>query len=209
MTSEARTPASIPPDEVALLARLRAGEGTAYEEWVRASAPRVLAVARRLLRNEDDAQEVSQDAFLLAFRGLPKFDGSARLSTWLHRITVNAALMRLRTRRRHPEESIEELLPRFHPDGHHEEEPAPWRLTGEAAVASGELRKAVRTAIDELPEIYRNVLLLRDIEGLTTAEVAEGLRISEAAVKTRLHRARLALREQLDALFRELRGVPL
>ncbi len=195
-------------EERALLARLRRGEERAYEEWVRASAPRVLAVTRRLLRNEEDAQETAQDAFLLAFRGLAGFDGQARLSTWLHRIAVNAALMRLRSKRRHPEESLEELslLPRFHEDGHHEEQPSEWHLSGEDALASAELRKAVRGAIDELPVLFRDVLLLRDIEGLNTAEVAQGLGISEAAVKTRLHRARLALRERLDPLFRELRG---
>ena len=183
-------------------------EERAYEQWVRASAPRVLAVTRRLLRNEDDAQETAQEAFLLAFRGLPRFDGEARLSTWLHRIAVNAALMRLRSKRRHPEESLEDLqlLPRFHADGHHEEEPGEWHLSGEQALASAELRKAVRGAIDALPVMFRDVLMLRDIEGLNTAEVAQGLGISEAAVKTRLHRARLALREQLDPLFRELRG---
>jgi RNA polymerase sigma-70 factor (ECF subfamily) len=208
MTRPPHALAQIPPEETALLERLRAGDEAAYERWVRASAPRVLAVARRLLRNEDDAQEVAQEAFLLAFRGLARFDGSARLSTWLHRITVNAALMRLRTRRRHPEESIESLLPRFHADGEHEETPGPWWRNGEAAVASAELRKGVRAAIDALPPIYRDVLLLRDIEELSTAEVARGLELSEAAVKTRLHRARLALRERLDDLVRELGGSP-
>ena len=207
--SEARTPLALDPEEAELLARLRAGDAKAYERWVRESAPRVLGVVRRLLRNEHDAQEVAQDAFLFAFRGLAKFDGSARLITWLHRIAVNSALMRLRTKRRHPEESIEELLPKFRGDGYHEEEPAAWARSGEAAVASAELRKAVRVAIDELPELYREVLLLRDIEGFSTAETAEGLGLTEAATKTRLHRARLALRERLDALMQELRGVPL
>lgn len=203
-----RAAAQIPPEEAALLARLRSGDERAYEQWVRASAPRVMHIARRLLRSDDDAQEVAQETFLLAFRGLPKFDGTARLSTWLHRIAVNAALMRLRTRRRHPEESIEELLPRFHADGQHEEEPAPWLRNAEVAVANAELRKGVRSAIDTLPPIYRDVLLLRDIEELSTAEVAAGLGLSEAAVKTRLHRARLALRERLDDLVRELGGTP-
>ena len=207
--SEARAPIVLEPEEVELLARLRAGDASAYERWVRESAPRVLGVVRRLLRNEADAQEVAQVAFLFAFRGLAKFDGSARLITWLHRIAVNAALMRLRTKRRHPEESIEEQLPRFRADGYHEDEPAPWARSGEAAVASAELRKAVRAAIDELPALFREVLLLRDIEGFSTAETAEGLGLTEAATKTRLHRARLAMRERLDALMQELRGVPL
>jgi RNA polymerase sigma-70 factor (ECF subfamily) len=204
--SEAGAPFALPPEDAALLARLRAGDATAYEHWVRASAPRVLRVVRRLMRNEQDAQDVTQDAFLSAFRHLASFDGSARLSTWLHRIAVNAALMKLRSKRRHPEESIDERLPRFHADGQHEDTPAAWAARGDAALASAELRKAVRAAIDELPELYRDVLLLRDIEELTTEEAAVALDITVAALKTRLHRARLALRERLDELMRELGG---
>ena len=206
--SAAGAPFALPPEDATLLAQLRAGEGAAYELWVRASAPRMLRVARRFMRNEQDAQDVVQDAFLLAFRHLASFDGSARLSTWLHRIAVNAALMKLRSKRRHPEESIDERLPRFHADGQHEHAPTAWAARGDAAVESSELRKAVRAAIDELPELYRDVLLLRDIEELTTEEAAVALGITVAALKTRLHRARLALRERLDDLMRELGGSP-
>jgi RNA polymerase sigma-70 factor, ECF subfamily len=198
----------MPPEEAMLLARLRAGDAAAYERWVRASAPRVLRVVRRLLRNEQDAQDVTQDAFLSAFRHLASFDGSARLSTWLHRIAVNAALMRLRSMRRHPEESIDERLPRFDAEGEHEHAPWAWAARGDAALGSAQLRKAVRAAIDELPDLYRDVLLLRDIEELTTEEAATALGITIPALKTRLHRARLALREGLDDLMRELRGAP-
>jgi RNA polymerase sigma-70 factor (ECF subfamily) len=206
--SEPRAAFVLPAEDAELLATLRSGDGAAYERWVRASAPRVLSVARRLLRNEQDAQEVAQEAFLSAFRHLASFDGSARLSTWLHRITVNAALMRLRTKRRHPEEPIEEMLPRFQADGHHEHAPSAWAAQSERAVASAEVRKAVRAAIDELPEMYRDVLLLRDIEELTTEEAASALGITIAALKTRLHRARLMLRERLDDLMSELEGAP-
>ena len=206
--SELRAPFALPAEDAALIAELRAGDGAAYERWVRASAPRVLSVVRRLLRNEQDAQEVAQDTFLSAFRAIASFDGSARLSTWLHRIAVNAALMRLRTKRRHPEDPIEELLPRFQADGHHEHAPSAWAVPGERAVASAEVRKAVRGAIDELPDIYRDVLLLRDIEELTTEEAATALGITVAALKTRLHRARLMLRERLDDLMQELEGAP-
>jgi RNA polymerase sigma-70 factor (ECF subfamily) len=206
--SEPRAPFALPPEDAALLARLRAGDGAAYERWVRASAPRVLRVLRRLLRNEQDAQDATQDAFLSAFRHLASFDGSARLSTWLHRIAVNAALMRLRSKRRHPEESIDERLPRFDAEGQHEHAPWAWAARGDAALGSAEIRKAVRAAIDELPDLHRDVLLLRDIEELTTAEAAAALGITIPALKTRLHRARLALRERLDDLMRELGGAP-
>jgi len=206
--SEPRAPFALPPEDAALLARLRAGDGAAYELWVRASAPRVLRVLRRLLRNEQDAQDATQDAFLSAFRHLASFDGSARLSTWLHRIAVNAALMRLRSKRRHPEESIDERLPRFDAEGQHEHAPWAWAAQGDVALGSAEVRKAVRAAIDELPDLHRGVLLLRDIEELTTEEAAAALGITIPALKTRLHRARLALRESLDDLMRELGGAP-
>lgn len=192
-------------DEAALLEALRAGDEAAYERLVRENSPRMLAVARRMLRNEEDALEVVQDAFLSAFRGLDRFAGSSRISTWLHRITVNAALMRLRTRRRKPETSIEELLPRFLEDGHHAEPPGAWRWSGEELLRRKEAREAVRAGIEKLPENYRNVLLLRDIEELDTAEVAQLLDLTPGAVKTRLHRARQALHALIDPLLREER----
>jgi len=142
-----------------------------------------------------------QEAFLSAFRSIDRFQGNARLSTWLHRIVVNAALMKLRTRRRKPEEPIDALLPGFLPDGHREERSGPWQPS--AALERREQQALVRAAIDRLPDSYRTVLLLRDIEELDTAEVAEMLGLSPAVVKTRLHRARLALRELLAPLVRD------
>ena len=190
-------------DEGTLVARLRAGEETAFEELVRTHGGRMLSVARRLLRDPDEAQDAVQDAFLSAFRSLEKFEGGARLSTWLHRIVVNAALMKLRTRRRKPETSIEELLPRFLEDGHQAQPAVAWKLPADQALERAQLGELVRRRIDELPETYRTVLLLRDVEDLDTAETAEFLGIAPNAVKTRLHRARQALRTLLDA---ELRG---
>src|SRR5262245_27588178 len=109
-------------DEVVLLAGLRAGDDWAYEQMVRAFGGRLLAVAQRILRNEDDARDAVQAAYLSAFRSIGRFEGGCRLSTWLHRIVVNAALIKLRSRRRHPEESIEPLLPTYLDDGHHVEQ---------------------------------------------------------------------------------------
>lgn len=202
-TQQAARIGGVPAEEAALLERLRAGEPAAFEAWVRESTPRLLAVARRMLRNEDDAQDAVQDTFASAFRGLPRFQGGSRLSTWLHRIVVNVCLMKLRSRRRKPEEPIDELLPKFLDDGQMERPASPWRCSGEALLARHEGRKAVRDAIDRLPESHRNVLLLRDIEGLDTAEAAQALGISAGAVKTRLHRARLALRELIDPVLRK------
>jgi len=187
--------------EDALLAGLRTGRDEAYEQLVRSYGGRMLAVTRRLLGDGEDARDAVQDAFASAFRSIDRFAGHARLSTWLHRIAVNAALMKLRTRRRKPEEPLDDLLPAFLADGHRSEPGGPWQPA--AALESRELREQVRRSIDRLPESYRTVLLLRDIEELETAEVAELLGIGPGVVKTRLHRARQALRGLLDPELRK------
>lgn len=182
--------------EARLLARLRAGDERAYEELVRANGGRMLATARRFLRSEEDAREVVQEALLQAFRALPRFAGNARLSTWLHRIVINAALMRLRSQRRRPEQSIEELLPHFEADGARIPDAADEPMA-DAAIDGAERRALVRRAIARLPDGYRTVLLLRDVEELDTEETARRLGTTPGAVKTRLHRARQALRVRI------------
>jgi len=184
--------------EQSLLAGLRAGDDRAYESLVSEHGGRMLAVARRLLRDDEEARDAVQEAFVLAFRGLPRFAGQSRLSTWLHRIVVNASLMRLRSRRAHPEESIEPLLPTFLEDGHSSATYGEWPESADRLLERAEVRERVRASIDRLPVTYRTVLLLRDLEELDTGEVATALGISANAVKIRLHRARQALRELLD-----------
>ena len=184
-------------DETLLLERLRAGEEAAFEDLVRRYAGRLLAVARRYLPEEEDARDAVQEGFTSAFRALDRFEGNARLSTWLHRIVVNAALMKLRTRRRKPEQSIDDLLPDFLADGHLASSAQPWQAGADVLAERKEVRALVEKSISQLPESYRTVLLLRDIEELDTEETARQLGISANAVKTRLHRARLALRELL------------
>jgi len=196
MTTELATFAPEHPD-AALLARLRAGDDAAFAELVRRESGKLLAVARRILRSEEDAEDAVQDALLSAFQNLDGFEGGARLSTWLHRITVNAALMRLRSKKRRREDAIEELLPAFAEDGHHLGPVAPLRGAAEDEILSAELSAIVRRAIDELPDSHRVVLVLRDVEGLDTAETARALGIGPDAAKMRLHRARQALRTVL------------
>jgi RNA polymerase sigma-70 factor, ECF subfamily len=200
-TSQGETHPDPALDEAALLGRLRARDEAAFEELVRKYLPRLLALARRIVGNDEDARDVVQDAFFSAFRHLDSFAGDARLSTWLHRIVVNTALMKLRTRRRKPEESIEPLLPSFLADGHHAEKFTAWNIPADALLARKETRQAVRRRIDELPESFRTVLLLRDIEGLSTEETASLLETTPNAVKIRLHRARQALRTLLAPTF--------
>src|ERR671919_37463 len=155
--------------DAALLSRLRTGEAAAYEELVRAETGRLLALTRRILPTEEDARDAVQDAFLFAFRSLDRFQGQSRISTWLHRIAVNAALMKLRTRRRKREEPLEPLLPSYLDDGHHAERFAKWDDPTDL-IERAENKALVRQKIDELPDAYRTVLLLRDIEGLHTEE---------------------------------------
>lgn len=186
-----------------LLRRLKAGDDAAFEQLVRTAGGRMLAVARRLLSDEQDAEDAVQEAFLNAFRNLAAFDGRSQLTTWLHRITVNACLMKLRSKRRRPETHIEDLLPRFMADGHREHAAVSWNPDVGAGIQRGELQAQVRSMIDTLPEPYREVLMLRDMEQFSTEVSADLLGLTPAAVKTRLHRARQSLRELLDPLMRE------
>ena len=180
-------------DDQTLLTSLRAGHEWAFETMVRLYGGRLLAVARRFTRNDEDAQDVVQSAYLSAFRALSDFEGACQLSTWLHRIVVNTALMKLRSRRRKPEESIEALLPAFQEDGHHVEQFSEWSAPADQLLERKETRATIRACIEQLPENYRAVLKLRDIEELSTQEVAEMLEMTPTAVKVRLHRARQAL----------------
>jgi RNA polymerase sigma-70 factor (ECF subfamily) len=193
--------------DLALLTSLRARDPQAYERLVREQTGRLLSVARRLLRNDDDARDAVQEAFLSAFRAIDRFEGASRLSTWLHRIVVNVCLMRLRSRNRGAaEEGLDDLLPSFSSNGHHATAITDWSQDAHAALEQQETRALVHRAIDALPESYRTALILRDIEELDTAEVATMLGITPNAVKVRVHRARQALRTLLDREFRGARS---
>jgi RNA polymerase sigma-70 factor (ECF subfamily) len=181
-------------DEAALIDGLKAGDEQVFEHLVRTYGGRLLAVARRMLHDEEDARDAVQEGFINAFRHRETFKGDAQVSTWLHSIVVNAALMKLRTRRRKPEESIADFLPRFLPDSHHAERFPSWTEPVDVALSRKETAEMVRKAIEALPETYRTVVLLRDIEGLSTEETAKLVDTTPNAVKIRLHRGRLALR---------------
>jgi RNA polymerase sigma-70 factor (ECF subfamily) len=183
-----------PTPEAPLLERLRSGDETACETLVRDHTARLLAVARRYMRNEEDARDAVQEAFIAAFRAVGRFEGGSSLSTWLHRIAINCCLMKLRSARRHPETSIEELLPTFDETGHRILGGEQWPESAESALDKRQTRESVRAAIAQLPEKYRCVILLRDIEEMSTDEAASALGTTPTAVKVRLHRARQALR---------------
>ncbi len=184
-------------EETRLIEGLRAGDDSSYEVMVRRYGGRMLAAARRILKNEPDAHDAVQEAFLSVFRSIRNFAGEAALTTWLHRIVINAALMQIRSRRRRCEEPIEPLLPRFDEGGN-------WAQEAYPSVAVDDLQEScerlalVRECINKLPERYRTVLLLRDIEDLDTQHTARLLKITPTAVKVRLHRARQALKTLIE-----------
>jgi RNA polymerase sigma-70 factor (ECF subfamily) len=169
----------------------------ACEILVRHYGGQLFAVAIRYVGNEHDAADAVQDAFLSAFRSIDSFAGNCRLGTWLHRIVVNASLAKLRSRRRRPTVPIENLLPTFDTTGHHVRCVSPWAVTTCDIVERAELRQLVRSCIDQLPDAYRTILLMRDIDGLDTDETARQLGLNAGGVKTKLHRARQALRTLL------------
>jgi len=191
------------PNEAVLLAGLRARNPASYEDLVRTHGGRMLAVARRFLRNEADARDCVQDACLLAFRQIHSFEGRASVGTWLHRIVVNAALMRIRSRRTRPEEPLDALLPEFDALGNRLEPSTAMGPPVDILLQRREVRDRVRQAIDRLPESYRTVLLLRDIEEYDTEETARLLEMTPANVKTRLHRARAAFKTLIDPVLSE------
>jgi len=194
--------------EASFLQQLKDGDPAAFERLVRREGPRLLQVARRILRDEEEARDAVQDAFLSAFKALPGFDGACRVSTWLHRIVVNAALMKLRRARCRPEARIDELLPDFDETGHHRRFVGEWPELPDHALLRRERAARVRACIDQLPDAYRTVLLLREAEERSTSEVAELLGTSEGAVKVKLHRARQALRTLLEREFLEAAAAP-
>jgi len=185
------------------LARLIAeGDEKGSELLVLRHGPRMLAVARRITGNEADAQDCLQEALIKCLNSIEQFEGRSGLGTWLHRIVVNVSLMRLRSKSRTREDSLDELQPAFDEHGMRmEDAPLADASEIEASFEQGRAREAVRAAIDKLPEEYRAIIIARDIEQLTTAEAAEVLDISRSLVKTRLHRARAALKRLLDPVI--------
>jgi RNA polymerase sigma-70 factor (ECF subfamily) len=193
-----------------LVARLRAGDHAALEPLMDRYASLVYRVAYGITRNEADAEEVSQDVFLTLVRKVAGFEGRSALGTWIYRVAANAALVKRRGKRREREVSLEEQLPRFLEDGHREGDRslllADWSPTPEAELLSGETRRVLERALDALPDHYRAVVVLRDVEELSNEAVAAALGETVASTKSRLHRARMALREQLTRHLGSTRG---
>lgn len=191
------------PDETRLVALLKAGEESGFEEMLRAYEKKVYSLVRGLTRNDSDAQDALQETFLSVYRKIGSFKGNSSLSTWIYRIAVNAALMTIRRRRRDDRSvPIEDYLPEFDGAGHRVVALPDAGPGADDVLLNQELAAHLRESIRALEPAYRTVFVLRDQEGLSNEEVAAILKLSVAAVKSRLHRARLFLRERIQEYWR-------
>jgi RNA polymerase sigma-70 factor (ECF subfamily) len=190
------------PGDETLAARAAGGDEAAFEEIVTRYQARVFRLARRLTGSEDDAADVLQETFLQVYRGLAGFRGESRFGTWLYRVATNAALMLRRARSRRPAESLEAFLPRFDAAGVHAATPAELQVAAQADLLIDRqvLAQKALAGIERLPDLYREAFVLRDLEEMTTEEVARILDLEPAAVRQRVHRARLMLRGYLSDL---------
>lgn len=189
-------------DETALIGRLQAGDKSACAECIEIHSPGIYRLALRLMQNEAEAEDVMQETFMNAFRAIDKFEGRSGLGTWLYRIAHNAAMMRLRKPQQYilsVEETLSETEGNIIP-----KQLFDWCCLPEEDFASDEVQSELERAIQELPEKYKSVFIMRELEELSTEETAVALDITPGAVKVRLHRARLWLRERLTPYFTEL-----
>ena len=182
-----------------LLARLQAGDETALRDLAEAYGSKIYQLAFRYLRNKEDAEEVTQDVLYKVYRKVGAFRGDAALSSWIYRITFNAAMSRLRTAKYQRTQNDELSMTVSDGDdtvsSHHEV--ADWSDLADEKVFRSQLRRRVFSAILALPAIYRAPVMLRDIQGMSTEEASEILRVKDQTLKSRLHRGRLILRKQL------------
>lgn len=187
-----------------LLAGLRAGDPASFRRMVELHSANIYQVALKLLGDEQEAEDVLQETFLSAFEAIDRFEGRSRLSTWLYRIAYNASLMRLRKQGTMTTFSLEQTLPEGEEStGQDSRHLVDWSTVPDDLLLSAEARQEMERAIAELPESLRSTFVLRDVQGLSGQETADVLGISVQAVKNRLHRARLRLRDRLSEYFIE------
>ena len=191
-------PAAKADRDAGLVEALRRRDAGAPEALVAAYGDKVYRLAIRITSNEQDAEEVVQDALWTAARKIDTFKGESAFGSWLYRITANAAYQKLRGRQgKRNEVSWDALAPWFDDQGHHVEPVGDWSAKVEEPALQTELRTVLTTAINDLPDDYRTAFVLHDVEGLSNPEIAETLNISLPAVKSRVHRSRLFLRQRL------------
>ena len=194
-------PGTVQPSDESLAARAAAGDDSAFEAIVARYQARIFRLACRLT-SDTDAPDVLQETFLQVYRHLRSFRHESQFRTWLYRIASNAALMHRRARARRPAESLEQFLPRFDADGRHTGTPAELQVAARAdeLIDRAVLAAKARDVLSRLPDLYRDAFVLRDLEELSTADVAAALGVEPATVRQRVHRARLMLRGYLSDL---------
>jgi RNA polymerase sigma-70 factor (ECF subfamily) len=171
----------------------------AYEEIVRRYQDKAFRLAFSLMKNESDAQDVVQEAFLNMYRKLDTFEGKSAFGSWMYRVVVNAALMRLRKKKRRSEVQVDDEEGDFPEDEYYVTSAPEWRLRADEAAENSELREKIIDAVGELAPKYQTVFLLKEVEGLSLKEIAGVLDLSVGGIKSRLHRARLHLRATLES----------
>ncbi len=206
MTSSVADTAVLPrrvieDDDAELVARAKKHDQTAFEALVKKYNPQVYRLALTMTKNSGDAEEVAQETFLNAYRKLDAFRGDSKFSSWLYRITANFALMKLRKHRRQPQVLLDDLLPEFRQDGEQERPASDWSERADRQIENKELGAQINEAIQKLPEKYRIILMMRDVENMSNEEIGHSLGLSIPAVKSILHRSRLFVREALSTYF--------
>ena len=189
--------------EEQLVKDLQAGEVNSFEQLANLYQKKIYTLSFNLTRNAVDSQDVTQEVLLTLFKKGHTFQGKSAFSSWVYRITLNASYMKLRTRKKEPNLSIEDLLPSLNGAGFQQEKLQDWSENTEASFFNKETRRVIQKAVDLLPDKEKVVFLLRDVEGLTTEKVSEILEITVPAIKSRLHRARLFLRKKLGSYFED------
>ena len=189
--------------EKSLVRDLQNGDLEAYDKIAEIYQKKIYGLSFNLTRNQMDAQDVTQEVLLTLFRKINMFQGKSAFSSWVYRIAVNASYMKLRSKKKEPNVSIDELMPSFNSAGFQQEKIQDWSENTESLLFTKETRDVINKAVDLLPEKEKVVFLLRDVEGLSSEKAGEILDLTVPAVKSRLHRARLFLRKKLSNYFEE------
>lgn len=186
--------------DLELIAEFKKGNQESFEELIQRYSAKAYSLASRLTRSQEDAEEVLQDVFVTVYRKIDGFQGKSSFSSWLYRVTVNAAFMKLRKKKHNQNVSIDEVLPQIQ---NSRQIRSAEHLEGDNVTQRTQVIEALGMAIEKLPEEYRPVFILRDVDGLTSKEVGKILNISVPAVKSRLHRSRLMIRKRLSQFYKE------
>lgn len=189
--------------EEALVREFKEGNLEAYDKIVQLYQKKIYGLSFNLTRNAMDAQDVTQEVLLTIYKKVHTFQGKSAFSSWVYRVTLNATYMKLRSKKKEPNVSLDDLMPSFNGTGYHQDRIRDWSENAESLLFSNETKEIIQKAVDLLPEKEKVVFVLRDVEDLSTEKVSEILDLTIPAVKSRLHRARLFLRKKLSHYFEE------